>query len=124
MKPVSRWALLGMSLFLGLNTEAADVKPMTVVHDPDPPSLVNPSLTFIQTDPGVVISGSERRVQGNAQTTNNTQTSNELVQIKLLRQSRVSQFLAPQQGTEPDTAGWKSRGLMDLDGDQIVFEDF
>jgi hypothetical protein len=124
MKRTSIWVTLGMSLFLVLSTEAADTalgelitvtleaipdlrnqiqdrSPITPVSSP-----VNPSFTFIQTDPGVSISGSERRMQGNTQTRNNTQTPGELFGITLLRQNRVSQFWAGQTGTEPDTAGF------------------
>ncbi|HZM25409.1 MAG TPA: hypothetical protein VFC02_26910, partial [Anaerolineales bacterium] len=102
--PISLWVVLWMSLFLVLSTEAADVKTRVVVNDPDfgipevvslgtqPLGPVNPSLTFVQTDPGTIIAGSERRVQGNTQTINNTQTPGELFGITLLRQSRVSQL--------------------------------
>ena len=112
MKPVSLWVTLGMSLFLVLSTEAGGIRDVDFATEVEVrPRTQPPGSTFIQTDPGSVSAGSQRQVQGN------TQTSIELVQIKLLRQGRVLQSLASQTGPEPDTAGWKSRDLMDLDGD-------
>src|SRR5262249_39514365 len=112
------WIALGMSLFLVLSTGAADRDELG-------------EFTFVETDSRVVLSGTERGVQGNAQTTNNPHSpfpdiSNDLVQIKLLKESRERSLIPDTTPTDHPTAptGQNKAVLVNLDGDQIVFEDF